>query len=261
MRAAGLVCAALGAYAWPVVEPLVVLEDPDFLVVAKPAGMHTAPLRPDEPGTLLAWVLGRHPEVGRVPGLKPIEPGLLHRLDRDTSGLVLLARTAAAWQALQTAASGGRFVKRYRALVTAAASPPQGTRELLMGPVEPATAVLPLLIESAFRAWGPGRSRVAAVPQAPAEGRRLYSTRLLELEPGEGGAPPQPRYRALVELATGYRHQVRVHLAAIGLPILGDSLYGDPGASEAGRLFLHACGLEFPHPSSGRLVVAAHEGF
>ncbi len=243
-----------------VTEPLVVLEDPDFIVAAKPPGMPTAPLRPGGEGTLLAWVLARFPEVAVVPGLKPVEPGLLHRLDGDTSGLVLIARTAAAWDALLAAARGGRFVKRYRALVSSAASPPEGTRELLMDPEKAQSSALPLPIESAFRPWGPGRRRVAAVAPAAAPQQRVYRTVILAIEQ-ETGLTAAPSFRVLVELATGFRHQVRVHLAAIGLPIAGDRLYGPAAASEAGRLMLHACALQFPHPRTGRVVTVAHEAF
>lgn len=232
-----------------------VLEDLDFVAVAKPAGMHTAPLRPGETGTLLEWVLARFPEVGRLPGLKPVEPGLLHRLDHDTSGLVLVARTPEGWESLRAAARGGRFLKRYRALVGVADRPPEGTRELLTEPLDPSHPPLPLLIESAFRAWGPGRRRVAAIAPAHAAGRRLYTTRLLAIE--EAG-----RFlRVLAELVTGFRHQVRVHLASVGLPIVGDRLYGPSEGPAAARLFLHACGLQFPHPRSGLQVIVSHEEF
>ena len=207
----------------PVAEPQVVLEDPDFVVVAKPAGMHTAPLRAGEEGTLLGWVLARFPEVAGVPGLKPVEPGLLHRLDGDTSGLVLVARTPEAWQALLAAARAGRFVKHYRAIVSVAVGAPEGTRQLLMEPARVLTSELPLPIESAFRAWGPGRRRVAALPPSVAGGGRLYRTTILAIEQ-QAGPPAETFFRVLVELATGFRHQVRVHLGAVGLPIAGDPL-------------------------------------
>ncbi len=249
----GLAAAGPRAYCSRVAEPAVVLEDLDFVAVVKPAGLHTAPLRAGETGTLLEWVLARFPEVVRVPGLKPVEPGLLHRLDQDTSGLVLVARTLAGWEALQAAGREGRFVKRYRALAAPATRPPEGTRELLMAPVDPAAATLPVSVVSAFRAWGPGRRRVAAIAPGQAAGRRLYTTRLLAIEAAG------PSLRVLAELASGFRHQVRVHLASVGLPIVGDRLYGPPEAPAAARLFLHACGLEFPHPRSGRQVVVSHE--
>jgi 23S rRNA pseudouridine1911/1915/1917 synthase len=252
-------------------EPVVVLEDGDFVVAAKPAGMNTAPLRRGEGGTLLAWILERYPEVASLPGLKAVEPGLLHRLDRDTSGLVLVARTAAAWEGLRTAARDGRFLKRYRALVSPHDRPPPGTRALL-APLGPRLAEsggdalppLPLEVASAFRAWGPGRRRVAAVAAGAAAGARLYRTRLLALErdrgvPGESGGGTF--FRVLVEIETGFRHQVRVHLASAGLPIVGDALYGPPDQPAAARLYLHACALEFPHPVTGRPVVVAHESF
>jgi 23S rRNA pseudouridine1911/1915/1917 synthase len=239
--------------------PGVVLEDPAFVVIDKPSGMHTAPLRKGEEGTLLAWALARYPEIAAVPGRKPIEPGLLHRLDLETSGLVLLARTAPAWDALIAASRGGCFLKHYEALVSRVDTPPPGTRRLLPPAGADPWPPLPLVIESGFRAFGPGRRLVGVVE--PAAGVRLYRTRLLALEPRD----PPPTFRALVELDTGFRHQVRVHLAAIGLSILGDALYGPPGSSAEAppspRLCLNACALEFPHPETGRPVVVTLPAF
>ncbi len=77
--------------------------------------------------------------------------------------------------------------------------------------------------------------------------------------PGESGAGDF--FRVMVELETGFRHQVRVHLASVGLPIVGDALYGPTDQPAAARLYLHACALEFPHPATGRVVRVEHQAF
>jgi 23S rRNA pseudouridine1911/1915/1917 synthase len=217
----------------------VVHADADLLVVDKPAGLHTAPLRPGEAGTLLDQVLARYPEVGSLPGLKPEEPGLLHRLDRETSGLVVIARTAAAFHGLLAQFRAGRVRKEYLALCA------------------PETAVKPgdrFRLASRFAPLGPGRRRVRVVLQEDKRAKLLrrasgavYTTEAEVL----AVKPDLALVRAVI--VQGFRHQVRAHLAHLGLPLLGDELYGRPapcGASH--RLYLHASAVELAHPANGR---------
>ncbi|HUX51974.1 MAG TPA: RNA pseudouridine synthase [Spirochaetia bacterium] len=224
--------------------PSVVLEEPLFLVVSKPAGMHTAPLERGEAGTLVAWVLERYPEISDLPGRKSIEPGLLHRLDRDTSGLVLFARTDAAFRAIMAAAEAGTFHKYYAALCERSLILPPGLRELLPEPSPPCS------ISSGFRAYGPGRRYVTVSEPVRPEGR--YETEILSKAPH---GPETGTLEVKVSLARGFRHQVRVHLAASGLPILGDRLYGTGTGAE--ELQLAAWKLTFPHPSGTGTVEVA----
>ena len=90
-------------------------EDAHMAVVEKPPGIHTAPLRAGERGTLLESILARYPEVAAVPGIRPVEPGLLHRLDRETSGLVIVARQADAFAVLRGSFEAGEVLKEYAA--------------------------------------------------------------------------------------------------------------------------------------------------
>ena len=217
----------------------VLYEDRDLIAVDKPAGLHTAPLRKGETDTLLAQVLERCPEIAALPGIKPSEPGLLHRLDRDTSGVVLLARTEAAFQRLRAEFAGGRVHKEYLALCA------------------PTTAVRPgqrCAMESHFAPYGPGRRMVRVVPagqEGPGEGGRktsagLYHTEVEVLEVRGSRALVRAR------IVKGFRHQVRAHLAHLGLPLAGDPLYGVPASPGAcGRLYLHASAVELEHPASG----------
>jgi 23S rRNA pseudouridine1911/1915/1917 synthase len=229
--------------------PLAVLyEDGDMLVVDKPAGVHTAPLRRGEGGTLLEAVIAAYPEVASVPGMKPVEPGLVHRLDRATSGCVVVARTPAAFASLRALFDSGRALKGYRAACGCAdhGRAPDGT----------------LSVESRFAPFGPGRRMVRVVPpgeQGRPSARKataaIYRTDARIVAYGAG--------RVLVEAAIsrGFRHQVRAHLAFLGFPILGDPLYGVPVPEGfAVRMYLHAARISLPHPATGApLIVESPE--
>ena len=211
-------------------------EDESILVVEKPAGMHTAPLRPGETGTLLSLVIEAWPEVARVPGIKPVEPGLLHRLDRDTSGLVVVARTAAAFEALRADFDSMR--KEYVAVCRAGAESMSG-----------------FSITSRFAPYGPGRRRVRVVATGAdrfprSTTREEYATKVSVLACSEG------RVLVRAALTRGFRHQVRAHLAFAGLPIIGDSLYGEPvPRGFEPRMFLHAALIALRHPVTGLPLV------
>ncbi|HEY9595044.1 MAG TPA: RluA family pseudouridine synthase [Spirochaetia bacterium] len=214
-------------------------EDECLLVVEKPAGMHTAPLRPGEGGTLLELVMEAYPEVRDVPGIKPVEPGLLHRLDRDTSGLVVVARTADAFEVLRDAFDTMR--KEYVAACV----------------TKDDAAETSFRVTSRFAPYGPGRRRVRVVTddggsgRAPRETTRDTYTTEVTVTRRDGG-------RALVRaaLTRGFRHQVRVHLSYVGLPIIGDPLYGKPVPPEfAPRMYLHAALVALRHPRTGAALV------
>ncbi len=223
---------------------LVRFEDEQVLVVEKPAGQHTAPLRAGERGTLLERVIEKYPEVAGVPGIKAVEPGLLHRLDRETSGLVAIARSAAAFAILREAAARGGMRKEY---IAACARPVDG---------EAIGAGAGLRISSRFAPYGSGGRMVRVVLAGESRGKLLqnatpdsYST---EAEIIRRGAAA---HLLRVDIDRGFRHQVRAHLSFLGFPILGDSLYGapvPPGAVD--RLYLHATRLQFEHPATGALV-------
>lgn len=193
----------------------IALEREDVVVVRKPAGIPTVPLKPGERGTLAGALLARYPEMQGI-GYGPREPGVIHRLDTQTSGLVVAARTAAAFAELSTGLRGGKLSKRYVAVVTATGLPEHGE------------ITLPL---------APDSSRQGRVIVAPDLGpyRRESHTSFRVLERG-------PRFALVeVEASRAFRHQVRAHLAAIGNPIAGDALYGGEAAPELrARHALHA---------------------
>jgi 23S rRNA pseudouridine1911/1915/1917 synthase len=222
---------------------VVLFQDRDLLVLDKPAGLHTAPLRRGETETLLEDVIARFPEVAALPGVKAVEPGLVHRLDRETSGLVVVARSAEAFTLLRRAFVTGGARKVY---VAACA-----------GSSEEGPAGVSLHIESRFAPYGPGRRMVRVV--LPADGKKGFARQATrEIYETDAGIIFRDSGRALLSarIVRGFRHQVRAHLSFLGYPILGDTLYGAPVPPDLPqRLYLHAARLEMAHPRSGAPLV------
>lgn len=192
----------------------VLFESADFVIVDKPAGLPTAPLTRTETRSLAAALLARYPEMSGV-GFREREPGLVHRLDNETSGVVLAARNPAAFSAARALFESSLLEKRYLAVV-AAGVPQAGEIETLLGP-DPSDP-----------------RRVRVFDEAPQGYAKPSHTRYRVLERGE-------RF-ALVELSVerAFRHQIRVHLAHLGYPIAGDALYGGAAVPELGaRHALH----------------------
>jgi 23S rRNA pseudouridine1911/1915/1917 synthase len=203
-------------------------EDGDVLIVDKPAGLLTVPTEDREKDTL--WSRALHYLQHRYGG-RPYA-GIVHRLDKDTSGAVVFARSRAALHALQARFREHAIDREYIALVEG--SPPDS-----------GTFDADLVRE-------PGLRRSVARPGQ--EGRRAI-TRFRTLERFAGGA------LVSIRPETGRTHQIRVHFSAAGHPILGDRVYGRlvvPGGGEpiASRQMLHARRLGFPHPATGRPVAA-----
>jgi 23S rRNA pseudouridine1911/1915/1917 synthase len=209
----------------------VVLEDPDLLVVDKPPGVSVHPGAGRTTGTLVQGLLARYPELAELPPAgagDPGRPGIVHRIDRDTSGLLVVARTPAAYHALRQAIDEHRVERTYLALVH---GQPED-RGLVDAPI--------------------GRSlrhpdRMAV--QAGGRPARSWFEVLARYD--------EPRSLALlrVTLETGRTHQIRVHLAAIGHPVVGDRRYGRSGDQRslgALRQWLHASELALAHPLDGR---------
>jgi 23S rRNA pseudouridine1911/1915/1917 synthase len=221
-------------------RPVILFQDSALLAVDKPAGMHTAPLRPGEKGTLLGLVINAFPEVAALPGMKAVEPGLIHRLDRETSGVVVVARTAEAFAALRDAFDAGGVRKTYLAACAAGGTAAGG----------------PLCIQSRFAPLGVGRRKVRVVMPG-ARGRRILREAARELYTTRAeiaaAAPGRLLLRATIE--RGFRHQVRAHLAHLGYPIIGDELYGvEVPAGFPRRMYLHAAAIDLAHPLTGEAL-------
>jgi 23S rRNA pseudouridine1911/1915/1917 synthase len=200
-------------------------EDAALAVIDKPGGMPAHALDPRQRGTAAAFVLARWPETATVGD--PLAPGLIHRLDGGTSGVLVVARTAEAFAALRAALAARTIEKRYLAFVA--------------GTAADTSVDTPLAHDSRDR-----RRMAAARP-----GDRAWPAETIVRMVTAGLA----RSLVAVTMRTGVTHQVRVHLALAGHPVLGDVLYGGP-ASELppGRHALHACGITLPHPDGGTLV-------
>lgn len=191
------------------------LETPLVVVAHKPAGQPTAPLRTAERGTLAGALLARYPEMRDV-GHRAREPGILHRLDTQTSGLLVAARSTDAFDRLRRALFEGDIEKRYLAVVRDGPATDRGLLDVWLAP------------DTARR----GRVRVAVAGSRGAS-RRQTRYRVVRREAGW----------ALLELrvSRAYRHQIRVSLAHAGHPIAGDRLYAGPPAEVLGeRHALHA---------------------
>lgn len=205
----------------PEAIPLTVAyQDADLVVVDKPAGMVVHPAVGHASGTLVQALLGLGGSWSSVGGAA--RPGIVHRLDKGTSGLILAARTDVAHRALAAQLADRTLSRTYLAIVRG------GLREdsaLLEGPI--------------------ARHRQDRLRMAVVEGGRPARTRVQVLE-RRGG-------HTLVrcDLETGRTHQIRVHLAALGHPVAGDALYGRPRAGDPPRPMLHAWRLRFVHPRTG----------
>ncbi len=222
----------LGPHADPIsLEPeaipiAVVHEDADVLVVNKPAGLtvHPAPGRPR--GTLVNAVLAHVPALSGIAG--SLRPGIVHRLDKDTSGLLVIAKTDAAYQSLVAQVGARTVTREYLALV-------RGTVRRDAGSIAAPIGRHPTR-----------RTHMAVVPRG-----RSALTHFEVLERFPGATLLKCR------LETGRTHQIRVHLLHIGHPIVGDRTYGGARAAGIARQALHAMRLEFTHPRSGERVAYA----
>jgi len=231
--------------------PLDILyEDADVLVVNKPAGMvvHAGAGKAAQSGTLVNALLGHHAQLSRGWEAGGLRPGIVHRLDKETSGCIVVACNDAAHAALAAQFASRRVEKTYLALL-------HGTLQS-SGRIELAIA------RDAKR-----RTRMTAGPSAK-NGRsaRTDWRVLLPFVPGTGGAknasPGVSLTLAEIELHTGRTHQIRAHFSALKHPVVGDTLYGAPAEIHVGqkilpplpRNFLHAARILFYHPRTDEPV-------
>ena len=198
-------------------------EDEHLLVVDKPAGVVVHPSAGHASGTLVHALLDHGIAGGEETGAE--RPGIVHRLDRDTSGLLVVARSQEAYERLQELVRQRQLERRYLALVKGR---PRSRRGKIDAPV--------------------GRDRHDPTRRSLDTDEPRDAVTHFEVE-------RLLREHALlaVTLETGRTHQIRVHLAAIDLPVVGDPVYGVPDR-ELGRQFLHATSLAFPHPFGGERV-------
>ena len=208
--------------------PLTILyEDADLAVVVKPCGMVVHPAAGNEDGTLVNALLHHLDSLGGIGG--ELRPGIVHRLDKDTSGMLLVAKNDASQLALSEQLSARTMEKHYRALVEGEIREDSGR------------------IEAAIARSKKDRKKMAVDD----EGREAI-TEWTALARGRGVTLLD------VHILTGRTHQIRVHMRHIGHPVCGDPIYGSAKGAKVPRLMLHAYSLTFTHPRTGeRLTFTA----
>jgi 23S rRNA pseudouridine1911/1915/1917 synthase len=212
--------AAAAAQAVPAARFDVVYEDEHLLVIDKPAGVVVHPARGHAQGTLAQAL------AGRAAGGDPGREGIVHRLDRDTSGLLVVARSEPVHAALKAALAAREITREYLALVEGRPAARAGTIDAPLGRDRRV------------------RTRVSTDTDEPRPALTHFET--------ERTFPDYTLLR--VRLETGRTHQIRAHLKAIGHPVAGDPEYGGARAFGLERQFLHAARLAFTHPFTGAPV-------
>jgi 23S rRNA pseudouridine1911/1915/1917 synthase len=209
----------------------IVYEDADLLVVNKAAGMVVHPAAGHSDDTLVNALLAYYPELkGASDGGNELRPGIIHRLDRDTSGLIIVAKNMRTLAALTEQMKRHEIVKRYIALVEGIVAVDQGSIDAPIG-------------------RDPRHRQQMAITTVDSREARTHFRVLQRF---------QHRHTLLLlQLETGRTHQIRVHLKAIGHPVVGDPVYGSGGKQREiilNRQFLHAYQLKFKHPMTNVLL-------
>ncbi len=196
----------------------VLAESEEWVIVDKPAGQASAPLRGGETGTLANAIVGHYPETAGI-GHSPREPGLLHRLDTQTSGVLLIARNKLSWDELTVALRAGDIEKRYLLLCKEEGLPDEGSIEIpIANHPKDSRRVYPCIHPR------------DVMRNAPRPALTHYSVK----ERSKGIALVE------VSVARAIRHQIRAHFSATGFPLLGDVLYGGDPIPGMERHALHA---------------------
>ena len=223
----GLPAPAPAADATVEITIVYVYVDDDVIVVDKAADLVVHPGSGIHDGTLVNGLLARFPEIAAV-GQRE-RPGIVHRLDRGTTGLLMIARTPLAYDSLVAQLAERRAKRRYQAIVCGVPDSASG------------------LIDAPLGRSVRDRTRMTVTVQGR-EARTRY-------EVVEAFARPLPSALVTCDLETGRTHQIRVHLAAIGHPVLGDARYhGHRGELVVARPMLHAASLSFEHPATGEVM-------
>lgn len=221
----------------------IVYEDVDFLIINKPSGLLTHPVnRRDDSESVVSWLLKKHPEIVKVRDeygasvgeWVDLRPGIVHRLDRETSGLLLIAKTQPAFDYLKKLFAERKIKKNYLALVYGKLKNKNGIIETPIGK---------LGAKQTVKTYGKLKLKEKTAKTEYKVLKEFTGYSLLEITPH-----------------TGRTHQIRVHLKSIGHPVVCDLLYASKHAvcpPELGRLFLHAQKLSFISPSGAAISIEA----
>lgn len=213
-----------GLAADPDVEFTVVHEDEHVIIVDKPANLVVHPGSGVEGGTLVNGLLSRYPELVGVGEAE--RPGIVHRLDKGTTGLLMVARTPAAYRSLVGQLAARTVTRRYVTLTDGVVEADEGLIDAPLG-----RSPRRLTRRAVVADGRPARTRYRVERRYPTAGHTVLECRL----------------------ETGRTHQIRAHLAAIDHPVVGDTQYGGSAPADLDRPFLHAAHLGFEHPATGEL--------
>ena len=234
-------------------------ETKPFVVIQKPSGLFSAPIRENETNNALFQAAKFFPEILKVDGFfKKFEHGLLHRLDTETEGLLLIATTQEFYNFLLKEQKEGNFFKYYEAKCLHILK----NAELLEGfppcPIEFTEAnnfVDPKILKSFFRNYGKSSKTVRPVTQESGKsalkkaGKKLEYSTEIKIQEIENNI-----FKANCKISVGYRHQVRCHLAWCGFPIIGDSLYNSEYNKNSNeKLLFRATEIEFKNPITNKI--------
>ena len=217
-------------------QPSVIYEEADFLVINKPAGLIVHPVNQSDTESVVSWLLKNYPEVATVGDDPDSRAGIVHRLDRDTSGVMIIPRTQEAFLFFKNLFQTKTVYKTYLALVYGAPKDAKGTIDKPIG-LNSGTVKRTVHVKNA-----------KMVKDAVTD----YEV----IKTFEIGGTQVSLMR--VSPRTGRTHQIRVHMASINCPIVGDALYGSKKPLiQISRQFLHADSIEFPTPRGNRLTISA----
>jgi len=212
-------------------EPKIIHEDKDFLVINKPSGMvvHGVRGKSSDELTLVDWLIARYPELKTVGDDPEERPGIVHRLDKDTSGIMIVPRNQASFEYFKSLFKERNIQKTYRAIVFGVPEKKEGTIDAPIG------------IQN-----GTTKRSVRSAKMAKPAVTEYVVVKTVRLS--DGGGRENQFSLLSVHPKTGRTHQIRVHLASIGHPVVGDPMYGGKKRIQpvwATRLMLHAASIEF----------------
>jgi len=219
----------------------VIYKDKNYLVLNKPAGALVHPTSKKEAGTLASWLLENYPETGKVGDDPANRPGIVHRLDRETSGVMIIARNQETFDFLKNIFQKREAQKTYLALVYGKVENRTGRIDKPMG-IKSGTIRRSVTATKMVKPAVTDYEVVKYVALRQAQDNKVVDATLLKVMP-----------------RTGRTHQIRVHLAFIGHPVMGDKVYGGKRGVLAGlnRQFLHAQMIEFTGPNGERVKFEA----
>eukprot|EP01124_Arcella_intermedia_P018830 TRINITY_DN25958_c0_g1_i1.p1 TRINITY_DN25958_c0_g1~~TRINITY_DN25958_c0_g1_i1.p1 ORF type:complete len:296 (-),score=79.44 TRINITY_DN25958_c0_g1_i1:4-855(-) len=257
--------------------PSIVYEDDSLLVVQKPTKMHSIPLKSTtkkkDKGSLMEWVIQARPALAKMKGWHDNEKSILHRLDQETTGLLLFAKTNEAFQHLANQAKAQQIKKAYLVIATAvpaaSCTVPEGVEkqewwELLRNPGKLAASKKKYSVVSRFEKYGSMKVKPIFESSLNFAEKELawYRTDLRVVK--EEGPKYEDRVIVQAILSRGFRHQIRAHMAALGLPILNDLKYATTDLIQQGTTYhahqdrplgLFAVQLEFIHPQTQQNII------